>query len=286
MNGNVISEDPFSKALYLYGKGEYFYASVEFERDIFYQTDLVRIAYSQYYKALCYKKTGDIERALDQLGSINVLKLPDTLFCKIKYEEALCNFISGSHTQSLWNINDIKSRTNDSLLLVKILPLNILCLNADRAWEEANSLFRYLINVSSLDSVERAVLLREVDSLYLKSELPEYRSEKKAETLSRFIPGSGQIYCGKVFEGSFNFLMNASLLGFSLYEFYTKYYFAGYVVGLTLFNKTYHGGMHRASFLANERNKQSIDSFNLRTINLLIRVNRHSDGFGDENLIK
>ncbi len=286
LKGNVISEDPFSKALYLYGKGEYFHASIEFERAVFYQTDLVKIAYSQYYKSLCYKNMGQTERALDQLQSINVFKLPDTLFFKIKYEQALNNFLSGNHTQSIWNINDIKSRINDSLLLIQIVPLNILCLNADRNWEEAGRLLRYLIKVSTADSVKRAEVLREADSQYLKRNLPEFRSEKKAETLSRFVPGSGQIYCGKVFEGSFNFLMNASLLGFSLYEFYTKYYFAGYVAGLTLFNKTYHGGMHRASYLAREKNNESISGFNMETLDLLSKIYEGSENHNIPAVIK
>jgi len=88
------------------------------------------------------------------------------------------------------------------------------------------------------------------------------------------------------FEGYFNFLMNASLLGFSLYEFYTKYYFTGYVAGLTLFNKTYHGGMHRASYLAREKNIESVTRFNMETLDLLSKISEGPDNHNMPAVIK
>ena len=73
-------------------------------------------------------------------------------------------------------------------------------------------------------------------------------------------------------EGSFNFLMNASLIGFAFYEFYTEYYFTGYFVGLGLFNKTYTGGMHRANLLAIDKNLKSMNKFNLAVSSLMLKV--------------
>lgn len=66
--------------------------------------------------------------------------------------------------------------------------------------------------------------------------------------------------------------MNAGLLGFSLYEFYTKFYFTGYMVGLTSLNKIYHSGMHRANILATETNKITMNKFNIGTTSLMMKI--------------
>jgi len=66
--------------------------------------------------------------------------------------------------------------------------------------------------------------------------------------------------------------MNAGLLGFSLYEFYTKFYFTGYLVGLTSLNKIYHSGMHRANILATETNKIAMNKFNISSTSLMMKV--------------
>jgi hypothetical protein len=41
---------------------------------------------------------------------------------------------------------------------------------------------------------------------------------------------------------------------------------------LGIFNKTYNGGMHRAKLLADEKNLEGINKFNVETSSLLIRI--------------
>lgn len=268
----IIASDYYLNALRIFHEGRLYVASIEFERAIFYETDNNNIAKCKYYKALCYKGLGETSRALEELNEINPSDLPDSLFLLVRYEQALCNYLNNDPNQSLWNIDEIRFRFSDSLKTMDIIPLNILCLNDVRKWDDAIILWNYLIDKSGLDDSVRSAIKSKIISLYEKRNLPKFRSPGKAETLSRFIPGSGQIYCGAFFEGSFNLLMNAAVLGFSLYEFYTKYYFTGYIVGLTLFNKTYHGGIRRAYLLASERNIEALNRFDLETSTLLIRI--------------
>jgi tetratricopeptide (TPR) repeat protein len=247
-------------------------ASIEFERAVFYETDNKNIAKCRYYKALCYKGLGETDRALEELNEINLSALPDSLFFLVSYEQALCNYLNNDPNKSLWNIDEIRFRFSDSLKTLDIIPLNILCLNDVRKWDDAIILWNYLLDKSRLADSARSAIKSKIVNLYEKRNLPKFRSPGKAETLSRFIPGSGQIYCGALFEGSFNLLMNAAVLGFSIYEFYTKYYFTGYIVGLTLFNKTYHGGIRRANQLAAEKNIEALNRFDLETSILLISI--------------
>jgi hypothetical protein len=270
--GRLNASDNFLNALRFYNEGKYFVASIEFERALFYETDLSKIATCKYYKSLCYKKTGEITKALDELDGVNLFNLPDTLTLLIRYESALCNYINNDPNKAIWLIDEIKLNYSDTTEFKNILPLNILCLNSVRKWEDAKKMWHYLLLNSDLRDQERDSLFNEIEMLYNEKNLPVYKKPVKAENLSRFIPGSGQIYSGAIGEGAFNFLINASVLGFAAYEFYTQYYFSGYFVGLGLLNKTYNGGIRRAGIIAERRNQKTIDEFNLRISSIMIRA--------------
>jgi len=268
----IVAADPYSNALKIFSEGNFFAASIEFERTIFYESDINKISQCKYYKALCYKGLGETRKALDVLNEINMTRLPDSLFYMIRYEQAFCNFLNSDVNQAMWNLEDIRTRIPDSLRTINIIPLNILCLNALNKWKEALRLWNYFIDHSSLKDSDIVAIKIELNQLYSKKNIPKFRSPRKAEILSQFIPGSGQIYAGKFFEGSLNFIMNAGLLGFSLYEFYTKFYITGYMVGLTSLNKVYHSGMHRANILATETNKIAMNKFNIRSTSLMMKI--------------
>jgi tetratricopeptide (TPR) repeat protein len=268
----IIASDYYSNALRIYNEKKFYAASIEFERAIFYETEISRIAFLKYYKSLCYKELGEYNKSLEELNQVNMFNIPDSLFLSIRYQQALTNYLNNEPDKSLWNIGEIRFRFPDSSRIVEILPLNILCLNAVRKWDEAHSLWYYFLENSGMENTGVVNFKMTIDNLYKKRNIPGFHSPKKAENLSRFIPGSGQVYTGAITEGSVNFLLNASLLSFALYEFYTEYYITGYFVGLGLFNKTYHGGMRRAGLLAEQKNKEALNKFNIQSGSLIIKV--------------
>jgi hypothetical protein len=268
----IYASDYYANALRIFSEGKFFVASIEFERAIYYETDNIKIAQGKYYKSLCYKGLGENIKALAELSEINLFNLPDSLFFLIKYEQAFCNYSNNDPDQSIWNIGEIRFRFPDSLRIYDIIPLNILCLNALREFDGASDLWKYFLDNSGLKDSVKKDFEAKVNILYDNRNIPKFRSPKKAENLSRFIPGSGQMYCGALLEGAFNLLMNTAILGYSFYEFYSHYYFTGYIVGLGIFNKTYTGGMHRANLLAGEKNLNAMNKFNLKASALMIRV--------------
>ena len=64
----------------LYAQGDYFEASVEYERMIFRGKNQADINHYKYKKALCYKKMGQFERALNELQPIYFSDASDSLF--------------------------------------------------------------------------------------------------------------------------------------------------------------------------------------------------------------
>lgn len=268
----ITASENFANALRIFNEKKFYAASIEFGRAIFYETDINKIAYFKYYKSLCYKELGEYNRSLEELNQINLFNIPDSLFFLIRYQQALSNYLNNDPDQSLWNIGEIRNRFPDSVKMIEIVPLNILCLNSVRKWDEAYTLWCYFLENSGVDNQLKVNYRADVGNLYKKRNIPRFHSPKKAENLSRFVPGSGQMYCGAVGEGTVNFLLNATLLGFAFYEFYTEYYITGYFVGLGLFNKTYHGGMRRAGLIAEQKNKDAINKFNLKSGSLIIKV--------------
>jgi TM2 domain-containing membrane protein YozV len=268
----ICAGDYYSNALRIFNEKKFFAASIEFERAIFYETDINRIALFKYYKSLCYKELGDNTKTLEELGSINLFNISDSLYFLIRYQQALSNYLHNNPDQALWNIGELRFRIPDSSKIIEIIPINILCLNATNKWDEAHNLWNYFLENSGIGRDSKSSFKAEIDNLYKKRNLPRFHSPRKAENLSRFIPGVGQMYSGAVAEGSMNFLINASLLSFAAYEFYTQYYLTGYFVGLGLFNKTYHGGMHRANLLAEQKNREALNNFNLKNSSLMIRL--------------
>jgi tetratricopeptide (TPR) repeat protein len=269
----ACAEDYFSNAVRIFSEGRFFEASIEFERAIFYEDDSVHIAQCRLYKSLCYKGMEEYDRALKELEKVNVAILPDTLFMMIRYEEAFCEYMINDVQKALGSIEDIKVKFNDSPGISAVIPLNILCLNACRRWDEALSIWTSYIEDSRLTDSEKDDYLKNLAKLYRKKSLPKVYSQKKAILLSCFIPGSGQMYVGSVGEGLSSLLLNAAFLGFGAWEFYSGYYLTGYFFGLRISNRFYLGGIRRANDLAKEKNEEGIRKFNNASSEIMKSMN-------------
>jgi TM2 domain-containing membrane protein YozV len=169
-------------------------------------------------------------------------------------------------------IEEYQRRRPDSLSHVNFLPLKIFCLNNAHRWDEARSCFQSYVALQEISPENKTRLVEAFNQLYLPKRLPKIKKENTAENLSRFIPGAGQIYAGETTEGIINLTLNASVLAFAGYQIYHHYYITGYLAGLGLFNKTYHGGMKRAGVLASQYNKRTIARFNSEVMQMIGQI--------------
>lgn len=253
----------------LYASGKYFEASIEYERLIFQAKSQTNLNYYKYRKALCYKKMKQFDLALDELQPIYFSNPEDSLYRLVCYEQSLCFYLNGEPARALWKIDEYMHRCKDSISFRYFMPVRILSLNETRQWDEAKKCFLDYVNMQPISSERKTEMAQMVTNLYGKKSRPRIKSAEKAENLSRFFPGSGQIYAGNTGEGIVNFLINASVLTFAGFQVYNGFYITGYLAGLGFFNKTYHGGIKRAGVLASRRNKKLMVDFN-RKINRVI----------------
>jgi tetratricopeptide (TPR) repeat protein len=266
-----------SKATYLkgdslYASGHYFEASIEYERIIFNTDNQANLNYFKFKKALCYKQLRNFDRAIVELQSIYFPDYKDSLFQLVCYQQSLCFYLNGEPAKALWKIDEYLNRNTDTASFKLLMPVRVLSLNETFQWKEAQECIWQYIKLQNFTPEKEAEMMRVVDKLYNKRKLPHIKSIQKAENLSRFLPGSGQIYAGKTGEGLINFLLNLSILAFSAHQVINGFYITGYLAGLGFFNKTYHGGIKRSGSLAFEKNKELIVNFNAE-INKTIRSN-------------
>lgn len=185
----------------LYTSGQYFEASIEYERMIFNAESQANLYYYKYKKALCYKQLKKFDRALDELQQMYFPDSSDSLFQRVCYEQSLCFYLNGEPAKALWKIDDYYHRSSDTDSYRFFMPVRLLCLNETFQWNEAQECFMRLIQMQNFPPEKEAEMELMVNNLYKKENLPHIRSIKKAENWSRFLPGSGQIYAGKTGEG-------------------------------------------------------------------------------------
>ena len=250
------------KADSLYASGDYFEASIEYERLIFQGNSEIGPNQLRYKKALCYRKMKDFERAVNVLQSTYFPDAEDSLYRFVCYEQSLCYFLNKEPARALWKIDEYFHRSSDSTTFGLFLPVKILSLHETYKWDEAEQSFVEFIEMQQFSQEKENALKQLAAELYSKKNLPRIKSVKAAENWSRFIPGSGQIYAGNTGEGIVNLLINASVLTFAGVQVLNDFYITGYLAGLGFLNKTYHGGIKRAGVIAAQKNKQRMVEFN------------------------
>lgn len=112
-----------------------------------------------------------------------------------------------------------------------------------------------------------------IDSLIKVGQQLKLKSAKKAALLSAIIPGSGQIYLKHTEEGLVNFALNLTTLSFTAFCIYKGYYATGVLIGYTLFQRFYTGGLRRTEKLTEDYNNALTIPLKQNLKERLIRLN-------------
>ncbi|WP_291859236.1 hypothetical protein [Marinilabilia sp.] len=242
---------------------------VELERIVFTTSDQKVRQKAIFRKAMVHKSTGRYEEVQAELTRIGVIRNPkDSLFTLKAYELALAQYMTEDYQSALNTIENCTIMLPEKHQAIQsLLTLKALCHNQIFQFDEAE---KTLVELQKHVPEEQSALYTKAIGRY--DDTPKYKDPEKARHLS-LLPGLGQVYTGKVFEGGVSFLLNASALSFGAWQVYSGYYFTGYVVGVTLLQKFHSGGQHRAELLAIEKNRKNILEFNTEITNALLNVN-------------
>lgn len=250
---------------------EYTLAAVYYEKALFDQnqqldtvsTENLRLLTNTllFQKIQCQKALRAFEDAWQTAQRFDLNEPNDTLQFKLRYEGALCGYLSQRYNEAYGQIQQTRFYIQDTTLNVSLDVLEILTLNELERWEESKMIFaRY---------VTRNQLTIQLDKLYgfLKK---KPKSPEKAQLLSFLMPGLGQIYAGYPKEGFVSLGLQALSLGFGVYHVLNHYYVIGFFTGAGLFQTFYFGGARRASIMAEETNRKRKARNNQKLRTLLV----------------
>lgn len=266
----VLGGNGFGIADSLFLLGKYYPAALEYERAAYLSpTNSIRTL-ALLKKAECFKQTRDFLESEKATERIVYSNLNDTLIAEARYQSALCSYLAGNFVNAENHLLQMKAFIRDSSLTVNSLPLYALVLNELQRWPEAKEMALESIRNSRLSVEEKDTLLKEINELYVTENYPRMKNLLKAQKMSAFLPGLGQLYAGYFWEGAASSFLNIASAGFIVYSIYTKLYFTGIITGSGIFSKFYLGGSNRLEYLVGKRNYKVLRSYNDQLKNVIL----------------
>jgi hypothetical protein len=240
----------------LFSIGRFNDAAISYERAIFLGLPGKATGFMKLKKAECYKQLNDFTRALQELESIFLPSMPDSVQDAVIYQKALCHYLNHQPQDAAESIQQLRfERASPDRMILEILIFSDLT-----QWEKARDRSILLIErfhgSKSSDS-----LVSLCHTIFDLKRQPKLKKEKTAALLSTFIPGAGQMYVGKPVRSLLAFSFTIGSVGIALFEVINGFYFTGYVTGLGFFQKFYFGGIEQSRRLAREQNSKRIEKY-------------------------
>ena len=254
----------FTEADSLFSVQRYFEASVAYERILFSGSNEGDRYYAIIRKTQCLKQQRLFDQAINFLKPYLTETLPDSARYQLFTEQVVCAYLSGNYENAVSAIEQaniqFSSRKPDAkLLLIKVLSLNKL-----QQWNKAEKAYISFFNAGN-DAAN-------YENPYLK--LPRLKSVNKAQWLSTFIPGAGQLYAGKPLEALVSIIIQGAGLYYGITSFLDHYYLSAWLAGAGLFGSFHMGGVRRSEVLVNQYNQKQADAFNRHVEELLLKEQR------------
>ncbi len=255
----------FQKADSLFAHNKFQEAGIVYDYIAYLSGDNVIRSKALIKKADCYLERKEFSQSSNVLSRIFYSGLNDSISSEARYKSALASYLNGDFSEAESHLLQAKTFIRDSSLTYAMYPLYIMVLNELHQYKEAALACKNYITYSIHDSLQKESLLKQIEIMYQASKVPQLKSPEKAKNLSMFLPGMGQLYAGYFWEGALNVGLQLVGLGFTGVCIWQQYYFTGGLIGFSIFQKFYTGGMTRAVFLVEKKNYLITQKFN-RTV--------------------
>ena len=246
----------------LFAAGNFFEAAIEYERAAFMAEGNIDRTYALLGKAGCLKQTGRYADAEHCLERINYQNLTDTLVFTSHYQSGLCSYLAGDLGNAENHLLQIQHFVSDSVLSRPSLVLYSFVLNELGRWAEAKEKLLKLISLSPYPAQQKDSLNKIVDRLYVPKNYPHLKKISKAQLLSTFLPGAGQMYAGYFWEGVTSLSIQIAAIGFVGYNIIIRHYFTAFTIGTGIFQRFYFGGINRLDYLVGKKNHALLRNYN------------------------
>lgn len=241
---------------------QYEIAAVEYERTGFISSDNITKTEALLRKAEALKLLNRFAEAEKTLQRVSYPGLPGRLIYETRYRSALNAYLGQDFAAAESHLLLMELYVRDTTLTVEALPLYALVLNELEKWDEAGQKLIKYIRISDLPDTHKDSLTNALRTLYNKKNHPKLKSLKKAQTLSSFLPGVGQMYAGYPLDGIVNASLQLISLGAGVYFFMARYYITAVVMGYGSFQRFYLGAQNRLEYLVGKKNHELVRDYN------------------------
>lgn len=239
-----------SKGDSLYKNGAWFSAAIAYERVLFDHANT-----ENYYKAVtckvaCLKKQGRFADITPFLNASIDSRITDSTWYALKYEQVIAGYLCGQYENSLTYLQELSFRFPGKTELPLLTITRILCLNELQRWKEAEQAY---LAWTHIDSTAATNPYRH---------MPHFKNAEKAQWLSMFIPGAGQWYAGRPWEGLASMLIQGASIWYGITCWQDHYHLSALLVGGGLFGSFHKGGVKRSEDLVLAYNHKIYLQFN------------------------
>ncbi len=242
------AEPQLEFADYLFKSKDFYQAITEYKRFIFYHPESQLVNNTCYQIGLCYKCGKKYNMAHDFFKKVLDNQPDDSLKRAVCLSIARTCIDEGNFEAARFELDElIKDNPAETSEIYYWKGKTYI---HEYKWKAAQAEFSKVTDTEWLNKVQEL-------SPYIEEALHlPYFSEKKALMLSTIIPGSGQIYTGKVMDGIISFIFNASMAYFTVERVKKDDYLgAGLIVGTGLL-RFYNGGRQNALHAAQKANEE------------------------------
>jgi len=256
----------------LFSNQNYFEASIEYQRCVFYANTVNEKALATICYANCNMHLNQFENANSILKTFLFANVPDSIAIEARIMHTTAAYLAKDFEQGLSQFIQLEFLKTDSKKVNENRHLKVLILNELKRYSEAEIELKKWISSIEINNSEKDSTLKWVNLNYDKLNLPHLKNIRKAILLASFLPGFGHIYCGAYKEGIVNMMLMLSSVTFAGVAVYLTYYIAGVVVGYGLFNRFQKGAIHRMDFLVDKYNYEKIRPFNIKIKNKIVEI--------------
>ncbi|WP_229365871.1 hypothetical protein [Fibrisoma montanum] len=240
---------------------QYFEAGIAYERVLFENTDTASTYKALLGKVVSLKKLGRYGAAVTFINSQYLNGYPDSVRYQLRYQQILCSYLAGQFENTRSLLEQLPVEHSDAPYSPLLGCIRVLTLNELHRWPEAAIAYREALARSGADTTLTDPYRR----------LPKLKRETKAQWLSTFLPGAGQLYAGKPGEAILSILVQSAGLYFGVTSFLNAYYLSAWGVGAALFGSFHAGGIRRSQELVRQYNQRQISAFNQRVKTQLLQ---------------
>lgn len=235
------SELLLERAEFLFNSNQYFDAITEYKRTLFFAEENDVSAKVNFRIAQCYKAGAFFDEAIKYLALAERNSRDSSFLFDIKTEVIRCNILRRTTARAIQICDDLE---HDSRFISRLEEVNYwrgwAYMFADD-WENASKSY------GKFDSQKELKLLCD----HVQN---DKLSVTFAKVISYILPGSGQIYSGKILSGLMSLAWNLAAGYFTVNSFIANRAFDGIVIGELVWIRFYRGNLENAETFAEQKN--------------------------------